>query len=477
MKEDIEDSEELKESYVLDEEEEIKEKESFIEGEYEPIKVYLKDMMGKPLLTKEKEIGIAKKIEEGKKKLADIVFSLPFTLEKLISLGALIEKGEAPLADIISNGDYISEEDIINERKNFADTIALIKKLRRKRNAYLRRFTKKDILKKKPSMLSREILEEVERLKLNDDVVISFSEEVKKLIFSAIAINKGLLLRSRSKKSFGQRKKLKEILHKLGIMAEDLSLTLKAITSSEEEILSAKKELTEANLRLVISIAKRYIGKGLSLSDLIQEGNIGLMRAVDKFEYARGYKFSTYATWWIRQSITRALADQARTIRIPVHMVETMNRITRAIRELVQKLGREPDAKEIADKLMMPVQKVESIMKIGKEPISLETPIGDDEDSHLMDFIEDRTATSPLDTAISNELKKQVKKALKTLNPKEQKILIKRFGIGDGIPHTLEEVGAEFDVTRERIRQIEVKALRKLKHPSRSKWLKIFLSK
>ena len=246
----------------------------------------------------------------------------------------------------------------------------------------------------------------------------------------------------------------------------------------EQQILEAKKALIEANLRLVISIAKKYMGKGLSFSDLIQEGNIGLMRACDKFEYQRGYKFSTYATWWIRQAVTRAIADQSRTIRIPVHMVETINRITKTTRELVQELGREPVTEEIAYKVELPAEKVRSILKVAREPVSLETPIGDDEDSYLSDFIEDKTALSPLDAAIQNDLKAQIDKTLCTLNEKERKILRKRFGIGDDTaPQTLEEVGKEFEVTRERIRQIEVGAIRKLRHPSRNKWLREFISR
>ena len=256
----------------------------------------------------------------------------------------------------------------------------------------------------------------------------------------------------------------------------DMKKALRDLLHGEKEVNEARKAMIEANLRLVISIAKRYLGRGLSFSDLIQEGNSGLMRAVDKFEYKRGYKFSTYATWWIRQAITRALADQSRTIRIPVHMVETINKITKTARGLVQELGREPTPFEIAENLKLPVEKVHGILKVSKEPISLETPVGE-EDSHLMDFIEDKTMPSPLDSAIRDDMKKKIDQILCSLPAKEESIIRKRFGIGFDAPHTLEEVGLEFEVTRERIRQIEVKAIRKLKHPSRSKWLREFIEK
>ncbi len=271
------------------------------------------------------------------------------------------------------------------------------------------------------------------------------------------------------------RRKLDRVVVETLVAPEELRRAVDSLDKGEYKMKTAKTELVEANLRLVVSIAKKYTNRGLQFLDLIQEGNIGLMKAVDKFEYKRGYKFSTYATWWIRQAITRAIADQARTIRIPVHMIETINKLIRTSRHLVQELGREPTPEEIANEMGLPLDKVRKVLKIAKEPISLETPIGEEEDSHLGDFIEDKRSPSPLESAINYDLQDQVRRVLQTLTPREEKVLRRRFGIGEAADHTLEEVGQEFDVTRERIRQIEAKALRKLRHPSRSKRLKSFV--
>jgi len=273
----------------------------------------------------------------------------------------------------------------------------------------------------------------------------------------------------------GAHKKTKKVEEEAQLSERVLRQTVRDIQDGERMAETAKAKLIEANLRLVVSIGKKYTNRGLQFLDLIQEGNIGLMRAVDKFDYRRGYKFSTYATWWIRQAITRAIADQARTIRIPVHMIETMNTLTRTSRQLVQELGREPTPDEIAEKMELPVDKVRKVLKLAKEPISLDTPIGEEEDSHLGDFIEDKSVISPAEAVISMNLAEQTRKVLATLTPREEKVLRMRFGIGEKSEHTLEEVGQDFEVTRERIRQIEAKALRKLGHPSRSKGLKAFI--
>jgi RNA polymerase primary sigma factor len=478
----------------------------FIESEKDPVRIYLKEMSSVPLLTREGEVAVAQKMEEGREKVYRVIFSLPFVLKKLVTLGKLFRNGEAPLAEIIQFNDEETEEDIQEEREKFFRITREIDFLNRKRKGYLKRLEdlshsekqRKTSLKpasKEEGGDSRQLIrllegnrnrliEKVHTLRLKDDVLTAFSEELKKSIEEVDALQRKITKlgkksgpKSDHEKELMVHKKKIELKETLfGMKSPEMKKALRMLMQGEREVFEARKTMIEANLRLVISIAKRYLGRGLSFSDLIQEGNSGLMRAVDKFEYKRGYKFSTYATWWIRQAITRALADQSRTIRIPVHMVETINKITKITRELVQVLGREPASAEIAEKLSLPVEKVNGILKISKEPVSLETPVGE-EDSHLRDFIEDKAMLSPLDFAIRDDMKKKIDRILCSLPPKEEKIIRKRFGIGEDIPHTLEEVGLEFDVTRERIRQIEVKAIRKLKHPSRSKWLREFIEK
>jgi len=490
----------------------------------DPVRMYLKEMGSVSLLSREEEVEIAKRIEEGQREVLQVVLNSPLAIQELLNIEGQLKRGQISISDVIAD---LEEDDCDIDQESYVT--AFLEKLEKIKALYhenaktdQRLISKKDLSEKRKKQLRltieknreelfkivrdvglkkkyierivsrlRDLLSQVNTLERKIELVIKRhgldQREIRRLLRQA---RESKQEEKKVRKKFGltpevlceidnqmkaQRKHIVEVEKESGLLVNDLRVAIERINRGEIKAKTAQDELVRSNLRLVVSLAKKYTNRGLQFLDLIQEGNIGLIKAVDKFEYQRGYKFSTYATWWIRQAITRAIADQARTIRIPVHMIETINKLIRTSRYLVQEKGREPNPEEIAEKMELPLDKVRKVLKIAKEPISLETPIGEEEDSHLGDFIEDKKIVNPMDSVTYKNLSDQTQRVLSTLTPREEKVLRLRFGIGEKADHTLEEVGKDFEVTRERIRQIEAKALRKLRHPIRNKKLRSFV--